>query len=151
MTTTSQSPNLDQRQTWIDVLGILHYVYGGVLVAALLVGIVFVTVVFGWAGLSGDLEPGVFVPIAMAGFGLLFALALGIANLFAGRWLRARRQWVGSLVVAAINCLNVPVGTLLGVFTIVVLAGDGMRGVFGDRPPTPPHEAVRPGVAPGSA
>ena len=140
MTTT----NLDQKRRWLDVLAILHYVYGGFLVAMLVVGVVFVTIVFGFAGVADEAPLGVFVPVAMASVGLLLGLAMGVANLFAGRWLRERRNWVGALVVSGINCLNVPLGTLLGVFTIVVLAADDGQALFEQRPSPPPAQPVVP-------
>jgi hypothetical protein len=136
-TATTTTTNLDQKRSWLDVLGILHYVYGGFIVAALVVGLAILVFGVGLAAIAGDAEPGMVLPIALASFGLLFGFLLGVANLAAGRWLRQRRSWVGIVVVAAINCLNVPLGTLLGVFTIVVLAGDDVQGLFGRRAPAP--------------
>ena len=48
-----------------------------------------------------------------------------------GRWLAARRNWTFCFVVACLSCMNVPLGTILGVFTILVLQRPGMKGVFG--------------------
>jgi hypothetical protein len=53
-------------------------------------------------------------------FGLLSA-AGGILNLVSGLFLRQRKHRTFSLVVAAINCLQIPLGTVLGIFTIIVL------------------------------
>jgi hypothetical protein len=152
-TTTASAPtttNLDQKRTWLDVLGILHYVYGAVIVVPVVLGAIALTIFSGVAMWEHSrLEA--LGPFAV--FGSLFAIGLlyGVVNVLAGRWLRARRNWIGIVVVSAINCLNVPLGTLLGVFTIVVLAGDGVQGLFAGRPPAPAHEPARPGVASGSA
>jgi hypothetical protein len=53
-------------------------------------------------------------------FGLLCA-ALGTMNLMTGLFLRQRKHRTFSLVIAAINCLQMPLGTVLGVFTIIIL------------------------------
>ena len=51
----------------------------------------------------------------------------GVLNVISGLCLRARKHRTLSLVVAGINCLHIPLGTVLGVFTIVVLMRDSVR------------------------
>ena len=48
----------------------------------------------------------------------------------AGRSLARHRRYTFCLVVAAILCLFVPFGTLLGVFTIIVLVRSTVRARF---------------------
>src|SRR5690606_34060603 len=60
----------------------------------------------------------------------IFLAAAMIANLLSGLWIRARKNRVFSLVVAGLNCLQVPFGTVLGVFTILVLARDSVRELY---------------------
>ena len=62
-------------------------------------------------------------------FGVWF-LASGVLNMISGFCLRARKHRTFSLVVAAINCLHLPLGTILGVFTIVVLIRDSVRELY---------------------
>jgi len=57
-------------------------------------------------------------------------LGSGVLNLMAGFFIRARRHRMFSLVVAATNCLHMPIGTALGVFTIVVLTRDSVRQAY---------------------
>ena len=52
-------------------------------------------------------------------FGVWF-VSSGILNVISGFCLRARKGRVFSLVVAVINCLHIPLGTVLGVFTLIV-------------------------------
>ena len=52
--------------------------------------------------------------------GLIIA-ALATGNILAGVWLRKRVQHTLTFVIAAINCAFFPFGTVLGVFTIIVL------------------------------
>lgn len=62
-------------------------------------------------------------------FGAWF-LASGVLNVISGFCLRARKHRTFSLVVAGINCLHLPLGTVLGVFTIVVLVRDSVRELY---------------------
>ncbi len=53
-----------------------------------------------------------------------------VLNLLAGLYLRARKHRTFCFVVAAANCLHMPLGTILGIFTIIVLARDSVRIAF---------------------
>jgi hypothetical protein len=64
--------------------------------------------------------------------GAVWFVASGILNLISGLCLRARKGRTFSLVVAGMNCLHIPLGTVLGVFTIVVLPRDSVRELFAD-------------------
>lgn len=55
--------------------------------------------------------------------GLLFAAG----NLLSGLYLRRQVHRGFSLVMAAINCVQMPLGTILGVFTLIVLLRDSVR------------------------
>jgi hypothetical protein len=57
----------------------------------------------------------------------------GILNLISGFCLRARRCRTFSLVVAGVNCLHLPLGTVLGVFTIIVLSRESVREAYDAR------------------
>jgi hypothetical protein len=54
----------------------------------------------------------------------------GVLNLISGWCLCARKCRTFSMVVAGINCLHIPLGTVLGVFTIVVLIRDSVRELY---------------------
>jgi hypothetical protein len=67
------------------------------------------------------------------GMGVLYlGLGLGSALLsfLTARWLAARRNRVFCFVSAAIACLSVPIGTALGVFTIIVLSRPSVQQAF---------------------
>ena len=36
------------------------------------------------------------------------------------------------MVIAAINCLHIPIGTMLGIFTFIVLGRDSVRKLYDD-------------------
>ena len=65
-------------------------------------------------------------------FGIVVVLAYGIANFLSARFIKERRHRMFSLVVSGLNCLHIPLGTLLGVFTIIVLGRDSVREIYKD-------------------
>jgi hypothetical protein len=70
-----------------------------------------------------------FIVIGFIGMaiGWTFALAL----LVTGRFLGRRRHHTFCLVVAAIECTFMPFGTILGIFTIIVLMRESVKQQFG--------------------
>ena len=54
----------------------------------------------------------------------------GVLNLLAANNLRKRRSRMFCMVVAGLNCLQFPFGTVLGVFTLVTLGRDSVRAMF---------------------
>jgi hypothetical protein len=70
--------------------------------------------------------------------GLLMVLAAAL-NVFSGFFLRQRRYRMFSLIVAGLNCLQVPFGTALGVFTIIVLTRDSVRLAYESAAGLPPR------------
>jgi hypothetical protein len=53
-----------------------------------------------------------------------------VLNILAGKYLGARKHRTFCFVVAATNCLYTPLGTVLGIFTIIVLLRDSVRATF---------------------
>lgn len=62
-------------------------------------------------------------------FGAL-SITAGIANLCSGLFIQKRKNRVFSLIVAGMNCLQFPFGTVLGVFTFIVLLRDSVREAY---------------------
>lgn len=121
----------DEQQ--LDLLGIFHFVYAGLI--ALFSCIPIFHVMIGLAILAGVFGsdappfPGLILMVLGWGF-ILTGWTLAILIAFAGRCLRRRRRRVYCLVVAALECLFVPLGTILGVFTLIVLEKDAVRKRF---------------------
>lgn len=63
---------------------------------------------------------------------LMGFIAVGIAvlNALSARFLALRKNRTFSLVVAGINCQQMPFGTILGVFTFIVLLRGSVRGSY---------------------
>jgi hypothetical protein len=60
----------------------------------------------------------------------LMGLALAVCLFFAGRMLSQRRRRLFCLIVAGINCIFVPIGTVLGVCTLLVLIRPSVKALF---------------------
>jgi len=75
------------------------------------------------------------------GLVILLVLTPGFLKLRAGRCLAKRRSRVFCMVIAGFSCLGVPYGTLLGVFTFIVLGQPSVRALF---------ESARQGTAAGA-
>ncbi len=62
-------------------------------------------------------------------FGLLVG-AMAAANFMSARYIGKRRNKTFSIVVAAVNCVQIPFGTVLGVFTIIVLTRPSVQSGY---------------------
>ncbi len=90
---------------------------------------------------SGDGAPPAFIGWLFTLFAaavILAGLALATATFIAGRCIKARRRHLYCIVVAALECLFMPFGTVLGVFTIIVLMRESVKRLFGIVPETSP-------------
>jgi hypothetical protein len=135
---------MNQDLEHLRLLSIFHYVVGGLL--ALFACFPLLYFVFGLVML---VAPAVFedgrhgppndaavmqiVGVLMMFGGTLFALigwAYAVCILFAGQFLSQRRHYTFCLVIAALLCMNTPFGTILGVFTIVVLMRPSVKLLF---------------------
>jgi hypothetical protein len=124
----------------LRLLTIFHYVVAGL--AALFacfpllhlsVGIAMVTGALG----NGDAGPpaafGWFFVIVSAVF-ILGGWALAGTILYGGRCLARRRRYTACQVVAGVECILMPFGTVLGVLTLVKLSEPEVRALFADAP-----------------
>jgi hypothetical protein len=135
------------RQSIIDeehlkLLSLGYVISGGVAVMFSLFGLlyVFIGIIVGTAvahapaatGRPGE-PPPAFVGWLFAGIGVAFflvAIAMAIARFWAALSIRRRKSRILCMVVAGLNCLEFPYGTLLGVLTFVVLARDSVARTF---------------------
>lgn len=124
----------------LDLLGVFHYVVAGITalmslfpVIHLVIGLAIVTGQLpDMQARSGQPDPAwfgwFFVGIAAAM--ILTGLAFSVLLAYAGRCLRRRRRYTFCLVMAAISCAFMPFGTVLGVFTLIVLSRPTVKPLF---------------------
>lgn len=86
-----------------------------------------------------NLPPG-FVSILSVILMVLIGLACAytVCLFLAGLWLRTLRNLLFIQIVAALNCLAIPYGTVLGIFTFMVLQRPSAKQFFASTPVPPP-------------
>jgi hypothetical protein len=129
--------------THIKILGALYIALGsiGVLVALLL--LLFVGGAASLVGVAADSRDAILaVPIiGIAGTAIVvFLLILSLPGIIAGIGLLNFRPWarILTLVLSALNLLNVPFGTLLGAYGLWVLLSRDTEPLFVQPTPVPP-------------
>jgi hypothetical protein len=76
--------------------------------------------------------------VVIGGGVVLFGWTLAALTAYAGRCISRRQKYMLCLVVACLNCLHPPIGTALGVFTLIVLLRDSVKQLFeASRSPAP--------------
>ena len=121
----------------VRILSIMFYVFGGLGALGGLFPLIYVAL--GVAFLSGGMggprgggpppEMGWFFIVFGGGISL-FIWAMALCTLFTGYNLSRKKRYMFCFVIACICCMSVPLGTILGVFTIVVLARPAVKELF---------------------
>ncbi|HWB60657.1 MAG TPA: hypothetical protein VG733_14275 [Chthoniobacteraceae bacterium] len=75
----------------------------------------------------------VFFKLMMAVMGTLNVIA-GALNVISGFCIRKRKGRMFTFIVAGIDCLLLPFGTVLGIFTFVVLTRPSVRAMYEESP-----------------
>lgn len=132
----------DDDANQLRLLSIFHYVVAAITglfslfpILHLLMGLAMVTGKLPMEGHNPDaapLEPQL-VGWFFVGFASVFILCgLTLAGFiaYAGRCLARRQRYTLCLVVAALACLLMPFGTVLGVFTLIVLMRPQVKAAF---------------------
>jgi outer membrane lipoprotein-sorting protein len=126
----------------VKLLAIFHFVFAGLAV----VGIGFLCVhyfimhtVFSnpdmWKTQQQAMPPKAFLDAFIWFYlfmGVLLLTGL-VINMLSGFFLLQKRNRVFSLIIGGLNCLQIPFGTALGVFTILVLSRDSVRQLYAGR------------------
>jgi hypothetical protein len=136
-----------QDRDHLRILSIFYYVAGALLAVLFALplfyvafGVAIVTGIFAPPGNSSGPPLAVmgWILICVGGAVVLLGWAAAGCLVAAGRCLAAHRAYMFCFVVACIACLWAPPGTILGVFTIIVLVRPSVKELF---------EATRAGVA----
>src|SRR5207244_11011872 len=134
---------MNQDAEHLRLLSIFHYVVAGLAGFCSFFPLVYTVLGFVFVALSHrpPANPTQEVPPAALGWafvglgiflfllGVTFALVLALA----GRSLSRRRRYWFAFVVACIECIFIPFGTILGVFTIIVLSRESVKTLFRQR------------------
>jgi hypothetical protein len=122
----------------LDLLSLFHYILGGI--TALFSCIPFIHVFIGLAMVSGKFfnhSNGSGPPpvigwffVIMGSIFILIGWSIAVCMIIAGRNLRSRKNRIFCMVVAGVECLSMPFGTILGVFTLIALSKDSVKELF---------------------
>jgi len=131
---------MDRDTEQLNLLAIFHYVVAGLAALFSFFPLLYTTIgaIFIFAARHGTAKRGEDLPPEFLGWifavlgSVLFliGLSMAICILIAGRSLALRKRYSFAFVMACIECLFIPFGTILGVFTIVVLSRESVRGLF---------------------
>ena len=130
----------------LNLLAVFHYVVAGM--TALVACFPLIHLAVGIFLLIGPAVAGANAPRqgsgALLAMGLLFVIipglfiaagwTLALLIFLAGRRLHRRTAWKFCFVIAAIECVFMPFGTVLGVFTIIVLSRNSVKELFVPKP-----------------
>ncbi|HEX2100013.1 MAG TPA: VOC family protein [Candidatus Synoicihabitans sp.] len=142
MTTALPPPELPEIRH-LRLLALFHYIVGGIgcffaCFPLIHVGLGLLMIVNPEAIAEGNGDaPPAAVGYFFAGLGLLFVLlgwAMAICTIVSGRMIARRRHRTFSIVVAAVLCMFMPFGTVLGVFTLIVLTKDSVQRLYTEGP-----------------
>lgn len=142
METPSPTPQRILDDEHLRLLSIFHYLKGGI--TALFACIPIIHVVLGLVFIvaphllgHGNDQPPAFLGwlfVILGSFLILFGWAMAALVLIAGRCIGRRKHYTFCFVVACVECLSVPFGTVLGVFTILVLNRQSVRMLIDPKP-----------------
>ena len=136
---------MDRRHEYLRLLAIFHFVYAGVVCLGTLVPVFWLlTASLWWPELAAEarsegapmLMTGS-LAVGFASFGVLMGWVWAGCLVFAGRSLLQAQRYTFCLVIAGVTCLAVPLGTVLGVSTLIILNREDVRQLFGPTPPPP--------------
>lgn len=130
----------EQDSEHLRLLSVFHYIAGGLAALVSLFPILHVCIGILLMNQPGRFTLGVPSPFPIELMGMMFAILGGLIifcgwvlaglTLFAGRCLAKRKHHFFCMVTAALNCLFFPIGTALGVFTLIVLLRPSVRSLF---------------------
>ncbi len=123
----------------LDLLGTFHYVVGGLMalvacfpIIHLVIGLIMIFNP-GWLDSRANQPPAIvgWIFVLFAGAFMLLGWTTSALVIWAGRCLKRRRRHTYCLVMACILCAFMPLGTVLGVFTIIALVRPEIKSLFG--------------------
>src|SRR5450755_588604 len=134
---------MNQDREHLRLLSIFHYVMAGLACLLPLFSLIYIgmgaMMLSGKmhssspAAMHGDLVGG-WIFVGAGSIFFLMGVVGAILNFLAARALATRQRRTLCLVVAGLNCLHMPLGTLLGVFTFIVLARPSVQALFNPAP-----------------
>src|SRR5438477_6340820 len=135
---------MNQDAERLRLLAIFHYIVAGLAVLFSLFPLLYTTIgaIFIFVARYGTPKPSEELPpeflgwifVGLGSFLFLLGIAMAICILIAGRCLSHCKCYTFTLVMACVECLFIPFGTILGVFTIIALSRESVKALFSGAP-----------------
>ena len=132
----------------LDLLSLFHYILAGI--TAFFSCMPFLHVFMGVAMISGKFfeeangsGPPPFIGwlfVIMGSVFILIGWCLAVFMFVTGKKLKRRRNRMFCMVVAGVECIFMPFGTILGVFTIIALSKDSIKEIFAEQNTSPENQ-----------
>jgi len=128
---------MNQDSEHLRLLSIFHYVLAGITACCSLLPVIHLAIGIGMLSGSFEQKEGPdprWIGLLFVIFACLFilcALTFSILVALSGRYLARRQRYTFCLVMACIACAFMPFGTILGVFTIMILNRESVKQSFG--------------------
>lgn len=129
--------NQNEDEQYLKLLSIFHYVVGGIVglfacfpIIHFVVGLGILISSFTQSSQNGPPALiGLFFTLFAGGF-ILFGWAFAICIILGGIFISKRKNYMFCMVVAGVECIFTPFGTVLGVFTIITLIRPSVKELF---------------------
>jgi preprotein translocase subunit SecG len=121
----------------LRLLSIFHYVVAGLAGLISMFPVIYLGMglffIYGAKHFSSKDAPPVFlgwILVVMACLFILLGLVMASLIFYHGRSLARRKHYTFCQVMAGVECLMMPFGTVLGIFTFIVLGRSSVRALF---------------------
>jgi hypothetical protein len=132
---------MNQDEEHLRLLSIFHYVVGGLAglfamfpIIHLVIGLMLIFAPRTFESKGGEPPPAFFgwFFVIFAGMFIIAGWVFAGFVITAGRFLARHKHRLFCLVMAGVECAFMPFGTVLGVFTIIVLMRDPVKELFSE-------------------
>jgi hypothetical protein len=130
----SDEKHLNQLSLGFKVYAAVNALFSSIPIIHLSLGIMMVS---GGMGEGKDAPPEFFGWFFII-FSLVFILlgyALSVCSFIAGRFLKERRNYTFCFVMSCVNCAFMPLGTIVGLFGIILLTRETVKKLFQENSP----------------
>jgi len=127
----------------LRILAIFQYIVGGLQILISCLWLCQLSIVISIFCHNAALSPAhgegaISMLLVLVGGGFVFlGFALGILTALSGRYIALRVKRTYSIVMGGINCVIFPFGTILGIFTLILLTRTDVRQEYGEVQPPP--------------
>ncbi|HLG31809.1 MAG TPA: hypothetical protein VI362_02125 [Ignavibacteriaceae bacterium] len=127
----------------LKLLSLFHYIFGGIILAyAFFIILQFIFLFyfletflrnssFNTFTSNNDFDPMIFKFILYIGIAFFIIMLIGgILEILSGKFIKARKNRTFSYIIAILNLLSIPYGSILGIMTLTVLGRNTIKEMY---------------------